>query len=57
MLKDGHLDFIALGFLQKKEAFQIFDRDRNGYIDRNELRKVSYKSEQLFIQIVTSKKK
>jgi len=24
MLKDGHLDFIALDFLQKKEAFQIF---------------------------------
>ena len=49
---DGTIDFDEfLGMMKQKaneadedsdlkEAFQIFDRDRNGYIDRNELRKV-----------------
>ena len=50
---DGTIDFDEfLGMMKQKanesdedtdlkEAFQIFDRDRNGYIDRNELKKVS----------------
>eukprot|EP00091_Calanus_sinicus_P017097 TRINITY_DN36897_c0_g1_i1.p1 TRINITY_DN36897_c0_g1~~TRINITY_DN36897_c0_g1_i1.p1 ORF type:complete len:111 (-),score=54.26 TRINITY_DN36897_c0_g1_i1:31-363(-) len=49
---DGTIDFDEfLGMMKQKaqesdedsdlrEAFQIFDRDRNGYIDRNELKKV-----------------
>eukprot|EP00092_Neocalanus_flemingeri_P042475 GFUD01046431.1.p1 GENE.GFUD01046431.1~~GFUD01046431.1.p1 ORF type:complete len:152 (-),score=62.52 GFUD01046431.1:73-528(-) len=49
---DGTIDFDEfLGMMKQKaneadedsdlkEAFQIFDRDRNGYIDRKELKKV-----------------
>ena len=50
---DGTIDFDEfLGMMKQKahevdedsdlkEAFRIFDRDRNGYIDRKELKKVS----------------
>ena len=53
---DGTIDFEEfLGMMEKsnkdgdgeesgiKEAFQIFDRDRNGYIDMKELKKVIFR--------------
>ena len=59
---DGTIDFEEfLGMMEKsnkdgdgeesgiKEAFQIFDRDRNGYIDMKKLKKVICISYRLFV--------